>query len=81
MIKRLVGLIVTGILLVSSTVFAADKVKIGYLSTMSGPGASLGMDILDGFKLGIKHCGEKLCGLPLELIVGDDQLGCRFQPG
>ena len=74
MINRIVGLIVTGILLVSSSVFAADKVKVGYLSTMSGPGASLGMDILDGFKLGLKHCGEKLGGLPVELIVGDDQM-------
>ncbi len=53
---------------------AADAIKIGYIATMSGPGASLGTDILDGFKLGIKHCGDKLGGLPVEVIVGDDQL-------
>ena len=54
---------------------AAEKIKIGYMATMSGPAASLGRDILDGFKLGMKHSGDKLGGLPVELVVGDDQLG------
>jgi branched-chain amino acid transport system substrate-binding protein len=55
-------------------VTAADKIKIGYIATMSGPAASLGQDILDGFKLGIRHAGNALGGLPVDLIVGDDQL-------
>jgi branched-chain amino acid transport system substrate-binding protein len=58
----------------AAPVFAADKVKIGYMATMSGPAASLGKDILDGFNLGIKHCGDKLGGVPVELVIGDDQL-------
>jgi branched-chain amino acid transport system substrate-binding protein len=53
---------------------AVEKVKIGYIATMSVPAASLGIDILDGFKLGIKHAGEQLGGLAVELFVGDDQL-------
>ena len=53
---------------------AADKIKIGYIATMSGPAASLGQDILDGFKLGMTHVGNTLGGLPVDLIVGDDQL-------
>jgi branched-chain amino acid transport system substrate-binding protein len=55
-------------------VTAADKIKIGYIATMSGPAASLGQDILDGFKLGMAHVGNTLGGLPVDLIVGDDQL-------
>jgi branched-chain amino acid transport system substrate-binding protein len=55
-------------------VTAADKIKIGYIATMSGPAASLGQDILDGFKLGMTHVGNTLGGLPVDLIVGDDQL-------
>ena len=51
---------------------AADKVKIGFLSTLSGPSAALGVDIRDGFNLAIKHQGGKLGGLPVDLIVGDD---------
>ena len=55
-------------------VSAADKIKIGYIATMSGPAASLGQDILDGFKLGMRHAGNALGGLPVDLIIGDDQL-------
>ncbi|MCM5679854.1 ABC transporter substrate-binding protein [Schlegelella sp. S2-27] len=52
---------------------AADNVKIGFLSTLSGPGAGLGIDIRDGFNLALKHTGGKLGGLPAEVIVADDQ--------
>jgi len=52
---------------------AADKVKIGFISTLSGPNASIGADIRDGFSLGIKLNGGKLGGLPAEVLVGDDQ--------
>jgi branched-chain amino acid transport system substrate-binding protein len=51
---------------------AADKLKIGFISTLSGPAAALGVDIRDGLNLAIKHQGGKLGGLPVELIVGDD---------
>ena len=52
---------------------AADKVKVGMLSTLSGPGAGLGVDIRDGFNLGLKHLDGKLGGLAAEVIVADDQ--------
>src|SRR2546427_6892385 len=52
---------------------AADRVKIGLLSTLSGPGSGLGIDIRDGFQLALKHTGNKLGGLPAEVIVADDQ--------
>ena len=56
-----------------SSVNAADKIKVGFLSTLSGPGAGLGVDIRDGFNLAIKHQGGKLGGLPAEVIIADDQ--------
>ena len=52
---------------------AADKVKIGFISTLSGPGAVIGIAIRDGFNIALKENGGKLGGLPAELIVGDDQ--------
>ena len=52
---------------------AATSVKVGMLSTLSGPGAALGVDIRDGFNLALKHSGGKLGGLPAEVIVADDQ--------
>jgi branched-chain amino acid transport system substrate-binding protein len=53
---------------------AADKVKIGFISTLSGPNAAIGGDIRDGFNLAVKLNGGKLGGLPAEVIVADDQL-------
>jgi branched-chain amino acid transport system substrate-binding protein len=62
-----------GTMAVAAPAGAADKVKVGMLSTLSGPGAGLGVDIRDGFTLGLKHLGGKLGGLPAEVIVADDQ--------
>src|SRR2546423_3169673 len=53
---------------------AADKVKIGFISTLSGPNAAIGSDIRDGFNLALKLAGGKLGGLPAEVLVGDDQM-------
>jgi len=74
MMKKVAILSAMALMLFSGVCEAKDKLKIGYMATMSGPAASLGTDILDGFKLGIEHCGGKLGGLPVDLIVGDDQL-------
>ncbi|MGZ5079134.1 MAG: ABC transporter substrate-binding protein [Usitatibacter sp.] len=59
--------------MIAGTAGAADKVKVGVLSTMSGPGSGLGVDIVDGFNLGVKHSGGKLGGLAAEVVVVDDQ--------
>ena len=48
-------------------------VKIGLITTLSGPQAGLGREMVDGFNLGVKHAGGKLGGLATEVIVGDDQ--------
>jgi branched-chain amino acid transport system substrate-binding protein len=53
---------------------AADKVKIGFISTLSGPNAAIGGDIRDGFNLAVKLNGGKLGGLHAEVIIADDQL-------
>jgi len=72
--KGILGWVLAVCLLFGVSATAADEIKIGYMATMSGPAASLGIDILDGFKLGMTHKGGKLGGLPVELIIGDDQL-------
>ncbi|MDZ7937130.1 MAG: ABC transporter substrate-binding protein [Rhodoferax sp.] len=50
-----------------------EPVRVGLLSTLSGPGAGLGVDIRDGFQLAIKLNAGKLGGRPAEVIVADDQ--------
>src|SRR5688572_29730424 len=59
--------------LATSAALAADKVKVGLVSTLSGPSAALGVDIRDGFLLGVKLRGGKLGGLPADVQVSDDQ--------
>jgi branched-chain amino acid transport system substrate-binding protein len=58
---------------VAAPALAADKVKVGFVSTLSGPSAALGVDIRDGFLLAVKMNGGKLGGLPAEVLVSDDQ--------
>lgn len=52
---------------------SADGLKIGMITTLSGPGAGLGIDIRDGFLLGVKHRDGKLGGLSTEVVEADDQ--------
>src|SRR5687767_1832010 len=68
--KLLVGVAMLGAFAVN----AADKVKVGFISTLSGPNASIGIDIRDAFNLAVKLNGGKLGGLPAEVLVGDDGL-------
>jgi branched-chain amino acid transport system substrate-binding protein len=48
-------------------------VKIGFVSTFSGPVAAIGNDMRNSFELGLDHLGRKLGGLPVEVIYEDDQ--------
>jgi branched-chain amino acid transport system substrate-binding protein len=48
-------------------------IKIGFISTFSGPAAAIGNDMRNSFELGLDHLGRKLGGLPVEVIYEDDQ--------
>ena len=48
---------------------AAEPVKVGMITTLSGGGAGLGIDVRDGFMLAVKNSGNT----DLELVVEDDQ--------
>jgi len=49
-------------------------IKIGFISTFSGPTAAIGNDMRNSFELGLDHLGRKLGGLPVEVIYEDDQI-------
>jgi branched-chain amino acid transport system substrate-binding protein len=53
---------------------ADDLVKIGFITTLSGPGGYLGEDARDGFLLAVKEGGGKLGGVPVQVLVEDDGL-------
>jgi branched-chain amino acid transport system substrate-binding protein len=49
-------------------------IKIGFVSSFSGPVAAIGTDMRNSFELGLDHHGRKLGGLPVEVIYEDDQI-------
>ena len=53
---------------------AANELKIGYLSTLSGPAGAIGVEVRDGFNLALKMAGGKLGGLKTEIVFADDTL-------
>lgn len=66
--KMLLGLTTALALIASAAVSSAEPVKVGMITTLSGGGASLGIDVRDGFQLAIKQSGRT----DIELIVEDD---------
>jgi branched-chain amino acid transport system substrate-binding protein len=57
----------------TSAAFAqAQSIKIGFVSTFSGPTAIIGNDMRNAFELALDHLGRKMGGLPVEVIYEDD---------
>jgi branched-chain amino acid transport system substrate-binding protein len=55
------------------TASAQKPVKIGFVSTFSGPTAVIGNDMRNSFELALDHLGRKVGGAPVEVIYEDDQ--------
>jgi branched-chain amino acid transport system substrate-binding protein len=65
----------TALALAAGPAMAQQKtVKIGFISTFSGPAAAIGNDMRNSFELGLDHLGRKLGGLPVEVVYEDDQI-------
>ena len=47
-------------------------IKIGFISTFSGPAAAIGNDMRNSFELGLDHVGHKLGGIPVDVVYEDD---------
>jgi branched-chain amino acid transport system substrate-binding protein len=64
-----------GMLALSAGPVSAQQkaVKIGFISTFSGPTAVIGNDMRNSFELSLDHLGRKMAGLPVEVIYEDDQ--------
>jgi len=52
---------------------AQQKIKIGFITTLSGPAGIIGKDMKQSVELAIEHLGGKMGGIPVEVIFGDDQ--------
>jgi len=74
MTSRTFALLAVCCTLLSFPAAAADKLKIGVVTTDTGPGGIQGRELRDAFELGLDHVGRKIGGLETEVIYGDDQL-------
>ncbi|WP_119169186.1 ABC transporter substrate-binding protein [Algihabitans albus] len=72
--KLLVAMAATALALGGAAAATAQdaSVKIGMLTTLSGGGSALGIDVRDGFLLAVEQEGGTLGGVPVEVIVEDD---------
>jgi len=61
------------LLLLAAPAGAADNVKIGFITTLSGPAGIIGKHMKDASELSLSMLGGKLGGVPAQIIYGDDQ--------
>jgi branched-chain amino acid transport system substrate-binding protein len=59
-------------LALANPAMAGDTIKIGFVSTFSGPTAVIGNDMRNSFELALDHMGRKMGGKPVEVIYEDD---------
>jgi branched-chain amino acid transport system substrate-binding protein len=72
-IRHFPGILLSGAALLLAAAAPAQTIKIGFLSTYSGPGAAQGDQLDKGAKLYLKLNGDKLPpGVKVELVVRDD---------
>ena len=69
--KLLMG--TAAVLALAAPAAAQQSVKIGFVSTFTGPPAAIGNDMRNSFELGLDHHGRKIGGLPVQVTYEDDQ--------
>jgi branched-chain amino acid transport system substrate-binding protein len=67
MFRKIAGAICLSAL--AATTAQAEGLKVGMITTLSGGGAGLGIDVRDGFMLAVKQSGRS----DLEVVIEDDQ--------
>ena len=71
MFKKFLLFLSAGLMAIGPAV-AADKVKIGFVTTITTPAGVIGKDMVDAVNLAMEDIGGKMAGLDVELIVEDD---------
>src|ERR1041385_8121501 len=71
--RLLLALVIAASVMSAGTASAQQPVKIGFISTMSGPPAIIGKHMKDSVEVALDHLGHKMGGRPVEVNYGDDQ--------
>ena len=72
--RSLLAAAVVGAFAFAAPAAAQQKVKIGFISTFSGPQGVMGQYMKESVELAIEHLGGKVGGVPVEVVYGDDQV-------
>jgi len=72
-IKILAAGVLSAAMAFAAPAAAQQKVKIGFITTLSGAVGAIGVDMKNSVELALDHLGRKVGGLPVEMIYGDDQ--------
>ncbi|MEM7320483.1 MAG: ABC transporter substrate-binding protein [Pseudomonadota bacterium] len=62
-------MVLAGLIATAAHMAAAEEVKVGMITTLSGGGAGLGIDVRDGFMLAMAQSGRN----DVEVIIEDDE--------
>ena len=68
--KRFIALAAVLALLIPTSLFAATKVKVGFVNSMTGPEAPIGENLTNGVALALEDLKKK--GIDVELVKEDD---------
>src|SRR5687767_8634268 len=72
-IRSVLAAITLAVFAFTTPAAAQQKIKIGFITTMSGPQGVIGAYMKDSVELALDHLGRKVGGLEAEVIYGDDQ--------
>src|SRR5882672_3171583 len=72
--RSLLASAVIGAFAFAAPVSAQQKIKIGFITTFSGPQGVMGQYMKDSVELALDHLGRKVGGLDVEMFYGDDQV-------
>ena len=70
--KVLAGALALGLSISATAAVAADKLKIGVITTLTTPAAVLGEEQMNGINLAMENLGGKMAGIEVEIIAEDD---------
>ena len=72
-VRMLAAAVAAASLAIAPLASAQQKIKIGFITTLTGPAGIIGKHMKDSVELAMDHLGNKMGGVPVEVIFGDDQ--------
>ncbi len=72
--RSLYAAVIAATLAFAAPAVAQQKVKIGFITTLSGPQGLIGKHMRDSVEIALDHLGRKVGGLETEVIYLDDQV-------